>query len=441
MDVTTVASREERFSPEPHTSPPDEDLRSPARHDRDRILYSSALRRLSGITQVISPSGSHPSHNRLTHTLEVAQIGRSLAERLLHQHGAEAMLPFGGLDPDVVEAAALAHDLGHPPFGHISERELNRLVTIEHGVHDGFEGNAQSFRILTKLLVRHRERDGLNLTRATLSAASKYPWLRANDTADPHYWKWGAYRTEDVAFAWSREHLREPHRKTLEAHLMDWADDVAYAVHDLDDFFRVGAIPLDRLASDDRERDRFLTAHLERLHLTPAEQEEQRRIFSDLLTFVPVTEPYQGSREDQVRSRTLVSTLVHRYITQVAIDEHGLAIDPLVRAEVTLLKGVTWQYVIDSRALVTQRYGHTQLIRSLFRVLADAASEAKAPGEVSRIFPPFYQDMIREGDFADDVIVRCVADYIASMTEQQVIALHHRLTGIALGADLDPIVL
>ena len=441
MDVTTFASRQERFYPELHASPPDEDLRSPARHDRDRILYSSALRRLSGITQVISPSGSHPSHNRLTHTLEVAQIGRSLAERLLHQHGAEVLLPFGGLDPDVVEAAALAHDLGHPPFGHISERELNRLVTLEYGVHDGFEGNAQSFRILTKLMVRHRDRDGLNLTRATLSAASKYPWLRADDPQDRHYAKWGAYRTEEEAFAWSRQHLREPHRKTLEAHLMDWADDVAYAVHDLDDFFRVGAIPLDRLASDDRERDRFLAAHFERGQMSATEQEDQRRIFSDLLAFVPVTEPYQGSREDQVRSRGLVSTLVHRYITQVSIDDHGLAIDPLVRAEVTLLKGVTWQYVIDSRALVTQRYGHTQLIRSLFGVLADAASEAKARREVSRIFPLFYQDMIRDGDFADAVIVRCVADYIASMTEQQVIALHHRLTGIALGADLDPIVL
>ncbi|MGC4189803.1 MAG: dNTP triphosphohydrolase [Thermomicrobiales bacterium] len=441
MDVTTIASREERFYPETHASPQDEDLRSPARHDRDRILYSSALRRLSGITQVISPSGSHPSHNRLTHTLEVAQIGRSLAERLLHQHGAEALLPFGGLDSDVVEAAALAHDLGHPPFGHISERELNRLVTFEHGVHDGFEGNAQSFRILTKLMVRHRERDGLNLTRATLSAASKYPWLRAEAAEDEHFRKWGAYRTEEMAFAWSRERLREPYRKTLEAHLMDWADDVAYAVHDLDDFFRVGAIPLDRLASDERERDRFLTAHFERERMTPAEQEEQWRIFSNLLGIVPVTEPYQGSREDQVRSRSLVSTLVHRYITEVAIDGHGLAIDPLVRAEVTLLKGVTWQYVIDSRALVTQRYGHTQLIRSLFSVLADAAADAKTRGEVSRIFPLFYQDMIREGAFRDEMIVRCVADYIASMTEQQVIALHHRLTGIALGSDLDPIVL
>jgi dGTPase len=253
--------------------------------------------------------------------------------------------------------------------------------------------------------------------------------------------KWGAYRSEETAFAWTRAHLTRPDAKTLEADLMDWADDVAYAVHDLDDFFRVGAIPLDRLASDGRERDRFLTAHFDRQPTTPAEQEELRRIFDGLLGFVPVTEPYQGSREDQVRSRSLVSTLVHRYITRVGIGPHGLAIDPLVRAEVNLLKGVTWHYVIDSRALVTQRYGHTQLIRSLFGVLADAAAEAKVRHETSRILPVFYQQMVRDGDFADSLIVRCVADYISSMTESQVIDLHHRLTGISLGSALDPIVL
>ncbi|MGI8406674.1 MAG: deoxyguanosinetriphosphate triphosphohydrolase family protein, partial [Thermomicrobiales bacterium] len=322
---------------------PADDARSASRHDRDRILYSFAFRRLSGITQVISPSGSHPTHNRLTHTLEVAQIGRSLAERLLALERDEEIERLGGLDLDVVEAAALAHDLGHPPFGHVAERELDRLVFVEHGVADGFEGNAQSFRILTRLLVRHRDSDGLNLTRATLSASAKYPWLRG-EAGETHV-KWGAYRTEEDALRWSREYLLRPAAKTLEAALLEWADDVAYAVHDLDDFFRVGAIPLDRLASDERERERFLTAYFERGDAGPAEQAEQRRFFRGLLGFVPVTEPYQGSREDQARSRSLVSTLVHRYVTSVSIDDHGLAIEPLLRAEVNLLKGVTWHYV------------------------------------------------------------------------------------------------
>jgi len=416
-----------------------DDLRSAARHDRDRILYSSAFRRLSGITQVISPSASHPTHNRLTHTLEVAQIGRSLAERLLVMGWDDEIERLGGLDPDVVEAAALAHDLGHPPFGHVAEREIDRLVARDHGVEDGFEGNAQSFRIVSRLAVRHRDSDGLNLTRATLSASTKYPWFRGAD-GETHT-KWGAYRTEDVALTWSREFLLRPAAKTLEAALLEWADDVAYAVHDLDDFFRVGAIPLDRLASDERERERFLTAYFERGNADAQQQAEQRRVFRGLLGFVPVTEPYQGSREDQARSRSLVSTLVHRYVTGIAIGNEGLTIEPLLRAEVNLLKGVTWHYVIDSRALVTQRYGHTQLIRSLFNVLADAGAEARPRHEASRIFPIFFQQIVREADFADAAIVRAVADYISSMTESQVVDLHHRLTGISLGSALDPTVL
>ncbi len=434
-----TSHRFDRHHPERNAHAPGDDARSPSRHDRDRILYSSAFRRLSGITQVISPSASHPTHNRLTHTLEVAQIGRSLAERLLLL-GCDAEIErLGGLGLDVVEAAALAHDLGHPPFGHVAERELDRLVLLEHGIEDGFEGNAQSFRILTKLSVRNRDSDGLNLTRATLSAAAKYPWIRGND-GETHV-KWGAYRSEEQALRWSREYLLHPAAKTLEAALLEWADDVAYAVHDLDDFFRVGAIPLDRLASDERERERFLTAYFERGHASAAEQAEQRAVFRGLLGFVPVTEPYQGSREDQARSRSLISTLVHRYVTSVAVDEHGLVIDPLLRAEVNLLKGVTWHYVIDSRALVTQRYGHTQLIRSLFTVLANAGAEAQPRHEASRIFPVFFQQMVKDADFADAAIVRAVADYISSMTEAQVVELHHRLTGISLGSALDPTVI
>ena len=439
MPSTQGNHRFDRQFAEGNAHDPADDARSASRHDRDRILYSFAFRRLSGITQVISPSGSHPTHNRLTHTLEVAQIGRSLAERLLALGRDEEIERLGGLDLDVVEAAALAHDLGHPPFGHVAERELDRLLLTEHGVADGFEGNAQSFRILTRLLVRHRDSDGLNLTRATLSASSKYPWLRTAKGLT--HVKWGAYRTEEDALRWSREYLLRPATKTLEAALLEWADDVAYAVHDLDDFFRVGAIPLDRLASDERERERFLAAYFERGDTGPAEQAEQRQIFRGLLGFVPVTEPYQGSREDQARSRSLVSTLVHRYVTSVSIDDDGLAIDPLLRAEVNLLKGVTWHYVIDSRALVTQRYGHTQLIRSLFNVLADAGAEARPRHEASRIFPVFFQQMVKDAGFADATIVRAVADYIASMTESQVVELHHRLTGISLGSALDPTVL
>lgn len=120
---------------------PDEnrnDRRSPGRRDRDRILYSSAFRRLNGITQVAAPTERHPIHNRLTHSLEVAQIGRSIAENLLREPTGPALAEaLGGLDPDIVEAAALAHDLGHPPFGHVTEQALDDLVKNEKHVADG----------------------------------------------------------------------------------------------------------------------------------------------------------------------------------------------------------------------------------------------------------------------------------------------------------------
>ena len=154
----------------------EEDQRTPFKRDRDRILYTNALRRLAGVTQVAADSEPHVFHNRLTHTLEIAQIARRIAERLARDNS-EAALALGGIDPDVAEAAALAHDLGHPPFGHIAEELLDDLMCGEQKIRDGFEGNAQSFRIVTKLAVRNLH-PGLDLTRATLNAILKYPRLQ-----------------------------------------------------------------------------------------------------------------------------------------------------------------------------------------------------------------------------------------------------------------------
>jgi len=158
----TPANRCDRRQSEPG------DQRSSGQRDRDRILYTTALRRLAGVTQVVAPGEGHIFHNRLTHTLEVAQIGRRLAEKIVVEDR-ELADALGEIDPEVVEAAALAHDLGHPPFGHITERLLDKLV-VDEGDPDGYEGNAQSFRIITKLAIRRENQIGLNLTRATLNA-------------------------------------------------------------------------------------------------------------------------------------------------------------------------------------------------------------------------------------------------------------------------------
>lgn len=220
------------------------DQRSPFKRDRDRVLYTSALRRLAGVTQVVAAEEGHVFHNRLTHTLEVAQVARRLAERLLDEQSALAEVL--GLDAEVAEAAALAHDLGHPPFGHVAEEELDRLVKSA-GLMDGFEGNPQSFRVVTKLAKRHEDFDGLNLSRASLNAILKYPWFRQTDGSWQER-KWGAFHVDGEDFTFAREGFADTY-KSAEAEIMDWADDIAYAVHDVEDFYRAGLVPLEQLLS------------------------------------------------------------------------------------------------------------------------------------------------------------------------------------------------
>ncbi len=232
----------------------DVDQRQPGQRDRDRILYTTSFRRLAGVTQVATPIEGHVFHNRLTHTLEVAQFARRLAEKVLTEQP-DLADQRGGIDPEVVEAAAFAHDLGHPPFGHVAEHELD-VLALQNGAVDGFEGNAQSFRILTKAIAHRPAYKGLNLTRATLNAVLKYPWMR--DLSDPKskkFRKFGAYRSEASEFNFARQDSNNSDLQSLEAAIMDYADAVAYSVHDVEDFYRAGLIPLERLVVSEREFD------------------------------------------------------------------------------------------------------------------------------------------------------------------------------------------
>src|SRR6185312_14400549 len=163
-----------------HNDDEKDDSRSRFQRDRDRVLYSSAFRRLAGVTQVVQAAEGHVFHNRLTHSLKVAQVARRLSEYLLKFGNAEQIVELGGLDSDVAECAALLHDIGHPPFGHAAEYEIQRSFK-ERGITDGFEGNAQSFRVATWVSSRDPSARGLDLTAASLAGLLKYPWHRQGD--------------------------------------------------------------------------------------------------------------------------------------------------------------------------------------------------------------------------------------------------------------------
>ena len=409
-------------------------------------MYSSAFRRLGGVTQVAAANERVVFRNRLTHTLEVAQIARRLAEYTAADQP-DAAEALGGIDPDVVEAAALAHDLGHPPFGHVAEMKLDGLIR-GYGDSDGFEGNAQSFRIVTKLAFRNKDFHGLNLTRATLNAILKYPWFRETGGGFRER-KWGAYRSESAEFEWARE-IGQGHAKSVEAELMDWADDIAYSVHALDDFYRVGLIPLDRILSDPDERDGFLGRAVNRLGSDRADSDEIKRSFDDLVDSMRLlcpllAHPYNGERQQRASLRTLTAWLIRRYVTdsvhlQRPAESGGrrVSINEVFLREVAALKQLTWIYVIESPALATQQYGQRRLIADLFDILTNAAAENDFG-----VFPPRFSESLRDalpnaGNHADREIARTVSDYISGMTEREAVELHRRLSGASLGSVLDP---
>jgi dGTPase len=410
-----------------HTKPSvqEGDYRTPAQKDKDRIVYTSAFRRLAEVTQVASPGDVHVFHNRLTHSLQVAQVGRSLAEKL--RQDTAACEAVGGIDPDTVEAACLAHDLGHPPFGHTAEELLNQLIGSVAG---GFEGNAQSFRIITKLAFKSTQHAGLDLTAATLAGVLKYPWLKGQNKDKPN--KWGAYGSELKDFQFARK-VSPPRKlaRSPEAALMDWSDDVTYSVHDLEDFFRAGRIPVHLLAraSENLERQRFFDDVYRRRagdKKFPKRGVLEEAFENILAIFWRIYEPYSGTREHRSRLRYFTSQLIHRYVNGIEIDskKKTIEIDPEYEKEVMILKELTWTYVIEAPSQSLQREGQRTIIRRLFEIYSDAAGSEKKWS----IFPPFYKEELGQAT-SNATRKRIVTDLIAGMTEPQVIEAYRQAIG------------
>jgi dGTPase len=375
-------------------------------------------------------------HTRQQHTLKVAQVGRRLAQVCIG--ATPALAAEIGLDADVVEAACLAHDLGHPPFGHIGEKALNALVNGE-GAADGFEGNAQSFRIVTKLAVRFDDCPGLDLTRATLGAILKYPWLR--DPSDPkRTGKWGVYASEQDDFDFAFGNLQE-RRKTAEAELMDFADDISYSVHDLEDSHRVGVLPWHRILGDDDERlvQRAKESWFDAPNDSAGRLRTALRNLRDFLqgTYSHLLEtPYEGARVQRLQLRSMTSQLIFRFIHAAKLNPASsgptVLIDDDISDEIKILKQIIRDYVISNPSLVGQQRGQKRIIDMLFtNIRVNTKSE----------YPDFLPTRLRYlWDASDHDPVRFSADCVASLTEAEAVGLFNRLMGHVAGSVLDPIV-
>ena len=262
--------------------------RGPFERDRARVLHSAALRRLAAKTQVVEVGSGDFPRTRLTHSLECAQIGREFGAAL-------------GCDPDLVDAACLAHDLGHPPFGHNGESALAEFAA---GC-GGFEGNAQSLRLLTRLEAKVPGA-GLNLTRATLDATLKYPWpARAGEV------KFGVYADDVEAFAWIRDGA-PPGRPCLEAQVMDWSDDVAYSVHDVEDGLQAGLITLGALRDPAEQKAVAALTAAEYCAPGSVTVDELCEIFADLIALPCWPPEYDGGLASLAALKNLTSELIGR---------------------------------------------------------------------------------------------------------------------------------
>jgi dGTPase len=398
------ATDQERFLDEPAKRPG----RTEFMRDRARVIHSAALRRLAAKTQVAVPWENDFQRTRLSHSLECAQIGRELGESL-------------GADPDLLETACLSHDMGHPPFGHNGEEALAEVAEP----CGGFEGNAQSFRLLTRLEAKTVDINGkslgLNLTRAALDAATKYPWVSAENPR-----KFGVYDDDVEIFNWVREGAPTG-RKCIEAQIMDWSDDCAYSVHDLEDAIFAGQVTVQNFDNDFE----ILYTEMVNSYGSDAMKDEAAAALSRLqkLSCWPLS--FDRSHQSLARLKDTTSQLIGRFVLAAEVQTrkiHGngqltrysadLEIPRDQKIEVDFLKSVAGHYLINAAAS-QERYAKQQvIIHELVEMLFEAA-----PKELDPIFEEDWK-------FAttDAQRLRVVVDQIASLTDPGAYALHAYLS-------------
>jgi dGTPase len=495
-----------------------DDQRSAFSRDRDRILYSQAFQRLAGVTQVVTPGEGFIFHSRLTHSLKVGQAALRLAEYLRAKNPNEVQAA-GGLEPELAEAAGLAHDLGHPPFGHAAEEELSaavaresqairekqvatilsseyrrvarrdlkavtegdlarvlgipgertlptlahaaaeefasivakRLARVQKDSVEGYEGNAQSFRVLTKLCAHRSEYVGLNLTRRTLRAVLKYPW--AHDPSDhKKRRKYGAYNLDLDELHWVQA---DAVGRSLEADVMDLADDITYSVHDVTDFLRAGLIDVMAVLDQIRTNEyieRWIEYLRKRYEDSPTEANARvlsavtsldRSFFVAGLTLFPGEGRYRATFADKAKIDLSSSTMIGMTIRSATVREGekgwivGIPDDRY--ALLKFFQRVVWTEVIENPRLRSQQEGQRRIVAELFDHFLRAIRE-------KRYFslPPAIA-VIAENTIANNpeeevgLQLRFAADIVASLTDAEAVKLYQRLTGEFLGSIMDPL--
>lgn len=379
--------------------------------DRARLVHSASLRRLSSKTQVVQPGDDDFVRNRLTHSLEVAQIGREFGAAL-------------GCSADVVDTACLAHDIGHPPFGHNGEQVLDEIAS---GI-GGFEGNAQTLRLLTRLEAKRVHADGrsagLNLTRASLDAATKYPWARGEGPGDPR--KFGVYDEDLEVFAWFRDGVPAA-RRCLEAEVMDWSDDVGYSVHDVEDAVASGRLDLRSLR--DRSDVEQVLAMAGGLYAADLGADALGSALERVLATGAVPTAYDGSRRDLAALKDMTSRLIGRFVLAVEVatrQRHGngdltryaadLVVPDDTRAEVAVLKAVAAHFVMYAEERVEVMSGQRAVVRDL------VAAYQESPAERLDL------DLLPDWKAAESeaTALRVIVDQVASLTDVRALSLHRR---------------
>lgn len=471
------------------------------RADLERIRFSPYFSRLSAVTQVISQTGAGMAvHNRLTHSLKVAAVARAIAVALSAAQGRtqQTLDSLGGCHPVVVQAAACAHDVGHPPFGHLGEQTLDRLAREHFGLSEGFEGNAQSFRIMARLEQQSHHDAGLNLTAAVRAAIVKYPWIRADGTGQPPgpgterglappaagggAKKFSAYCLDVENMHQARDAYPRigQRQQTVECSVMDIADDIAYSLHDLDDFYRAGLLNQTAISAEFKtwQAERGELAGLDQATLVRTERSPGRslellwrglrakdawiadedafaeavdRVSEDVVEGLLLV-PFDGSREAERSLATFTATWISHL--QNSVEVHA---EPDIRSghvnlnraawhEVAVLKFLHQRFILDRSDLTVYQRGQARLLERLVlgfsAWLEDPQDMRRAPRRLLDLVELATEDMLRLRQEASELLDttdqsavlrqakgRGIIDYIASLTDAQATSLDGLLAG------------